>query len=209
MAYKFKPHSWFTLPRCIFPKQIVDVICNFPNKIPDILTFFQKSLLRNFWYEVRHSMIKSARNRAESIKNSHIPHDCEHIDLYTSPISRKSYTKFCSFQSNITFIWWVFTNYTIHWFEVKYIISSQIDTFISFARKIVSPSISALHWKIVHYENIYYTLPVEGSPTWVALFFYKRKVGIAAICLGLQNALNISDNSSIYNYYGTNRVIIV
>ena len=40
-------------------------------------------------------------------------------------------------------------------------------------------------------------------------FFYKRKVGIAAICLGLQNALNISDNSSIYNYYGTNRVIIV
>ena len=34
----------------------------------------------------------------------------------------------------------------------------------------------------------------------VACFFYKRKVGIAAICLGLQNALNISDNSSIYNY---------
>ena len=25
----------------------------------------------------------------------------------------------------------------------------------------------------------------------------------------LKNALNISDNSSIYNYYGTNRVIIV
>ena len=25
----------------------------------------------------------------------------------------------------------------------------------------------------------------------------------------LQNALNISDNRSIYNYYGTNRVIIV
>ena len=25
----------------------------------------------------------------------------------------------------------------------------------------------------------------------------------------LQNALNISDSSSIYNYYGTNRVIIV
>ena len=57
---KFKPHSRFALPCCIFPKQIVDVICNFPNNIPDILTFFQKSLLRNFWYEVRHSMIKSA-----------------------------------------------------------------------------------------------------------------------------------------------------
>ena len=32
-------------------------------------------------------------------------------------------------------------------------------------------------------------------------FFYKRKIRIAAICLGLQNALNISDNSSICNYY--------
>ena len=41
--------------------------------------------------------------------------------------------------------------------------------------------------------------------TLVACFFYKRKIRIAAICLGLQNALNISDNSSIYNYYGTNR----
>ena len=60
MAYKFKPASLFTLLSCIFPKQIADVICNFPNNIPDILTFFQKSLLRNFWYEVRHSMIKSA-----------------------------------------------------------------------------------------------------------------------------------------------------
>ena len=43
----------------------------------------------------------------------------------------------------------------------------------------------------------------------VVCFFYKRKIRIAAICLVLQNALNISDNSSIYNYYGTNRVIIV
>ena len=43
----------------------------------------------------------------------------------------------------------------------------------------------------------------------VVCFFYKRKIRIAAICLGLQNALNTSDNSSIYNYYGTNRVIMV
>ena len=33
-----------------------------------------------------------------------------------------------------------------------------------------------------------------------APYFYKRKIRIAVICLGLQNALNISDNSSIYNY---------
>ena len=37
----------------------------------------------------------------------------------------------------------------------------------------------------------------------------RRKIRIAAICLGLQNALNISDNSSVYNYYGTNSAIIV
>ena len=47
-------------------------------------------------------------------------------------------------------------------------------------------------------------LPFGGDP-----YFYKRKIRIAVIYLGLQNALNISDNSSIYNYYGTNRVIIV
>ena len=41
----------------------------------------------------------------------------------------------------------------------------------------------------------------RGYSLRVACFFYKRKVGITAICLGLQNALNISDNRSIYNYY--------
>ena len=46
-------------------------------------------------------------------------------------------------------------------------------------------------------------------PSGATLIFIKRTIRIAAICLGLQNALNISDKSSIYNYYGTNRVIIV
>ena len=66
-----------------------------------------------------------------------------------------------------------------------------------------------VHWLIVHYNRLCCTPLKEDTPIEVACFFYKRKVGIAAICLGLQNALNISDNSSIYNYYGTNRVIIV
>ena len=39
----------------------------------------------------------------------------------------------------------------------------------------------------------------------VTSLFYKRKIVIAAICLELQGA----HKSSIYNYYGTNRVIIV
>ena len=136
---KFKPHSRFALPRCNFPKRMLGVFCNFPKQnTPDFYIFpkiFVEELL--VWSTPLYD--KKCFNCAESIKQSHIPHNCEHIDWYQIPISRKFYTKFCSFQSNITFIWWVFTNYTIHWFEVKYIISSQIDTFISFARKIVSP----------------------------------------------------------------------
>ena len=66
-----------------------------------------------------------------------------------------------------------------------------------------------VHWLIVHYKRLCCTPLKEDTPNRVACFFYKRKIRIAAICLGLQNALNISDNSSIYNYYGTNRVIIV
>ena len=66
-----------------------------------------------------------------------------------------------------------------------------------------------VHWFIVHYKRFCCTPLKEDTPMRIACFFYKRKVGIAAICLGLQNALNISDNRSIYNYYGTNRVIIV
>ena len=46
---------------------------------------------------------------------------------------------------------------------------------------------------------------MKGNPAMGDPYFYKRKIRIAAICLGLQGA----HNSSIYNYYGTNRVIIV
>ena len=64
-------------------------------------------------------------------------------------------------------------------------------------------------WCVECYKCLYCTFPKEDSPRKVAYFFYKRKIRIAAICLGLQNALNISVNRSIYNYYGKNRVIIV
>ena len=68
-------------------------------------------------------------------------------------------------------------------------------------------------WLIALMECALHTNPLytfqRGQSDGVVCFFYKRKIRIAAICLGLQNALNISDNSSIYNYYGTNRVIIV
>ena len=64
-------------------------------------------------------------------------------------------------------------------------------------------------WCVECYKCLYCTFPKEDSHTLGDPYFYKRKIRIAAICLGLQNALNISDNSSIYNYYGTNKVIIV
>ena len=100
MAYKFKPHSWFTLPRCIFPKQIVDVICNFPNNIPDILTFFQKSLLRNFWYEVRHSMIKSA-SIVRNLSKIHTFRTIASILINTQSRFPANFIRsFCDFQSN-------------------------------------------------------------------------------------------------------------
>ena len=66
-----------------------------------------------------------------------------------------------------------------------------------------------LYWVRERYEHSHYILPKEGHPKWATLIFIKRTIRIATICLGLQNALNISDNRSIYNYYGTNRVIIV
>ena len=61
--------------------------------------------------------------------------------------------------------------------------------------------VCVLCWYIEHHECLCCTPLKEDTPVRVACFFYKRKVGIAAICLGLQNALNISDNRSIYNYY--------
>ena len=47
--------------------------------------------------------------------------------------------------------------------------------------------------------------PKRIVPFGATLIFIKRTIRIAAICLGLQGA----HKSSIYNYYGTNRVIIV
>ena len=57
------------------------------------------------------------------------------------------------------------------------------------------------YWYIEHHECFCCTLPKEDSPFWATLIFIKRTIRIAAICFGLQNALNISDNRSIYNYY--------
>ena len=163
---KFKPHSWFTLPRCIFPKQIVDVICNFPNNIPDILTFFQKSLLRNFWYEVRHSMIKSASIVRNLLNNHTFRTIASILPRFPTNLIRSVYC----FQSNMVFQKRVFTNYTIHWFRVEYIISSQIDTFISFTRKIVSSLFDVFSWYIEYYKYFYCTLLQEGRPSWSPTF---------------------------------------
>ena len=144
---KFKTHSRFALPRCNFPKRMLGVFCNFPKQnTPDFYIFpkiFVEELL--VWSTPLYD--KKCFNRAESIEKSHIPHDCEHIALYSTPIPHKSYTK-CLLLP----IKYGLPKASIHELYstliggIKHIISSQINTFISFARKIVSLLFNLLHW---------------------------------------------------------------
>ena len=142
-------------------------------------------------------------------KKSHIPHDCEHIDLYTSPISHKFYTKImrhpikysfpkaCIHELYGTLIW----SKIHHFFTNRHIYQFCTQNRFTF--------IYVSNWYIEHYKYFCCTLLQEGRPSWAAYFFYKRKIWIAAIYLGLQNALKKSCNSSICNYYETNNAIIV
>ena len=153
------------------------------NKIPPNFTFFQKSLLRNFWYEVRHSMIKSA-SIVRNLSKIHTFRTIASILIDTkSRFPANFIWSFCDFQSNYSL-----PEASIHELYStlirggEHIISSQIDRFISFARKIVSLPFDLLHWWNVRYTLIRCILSKEGSPVMVAYFFYKRKIRIASIC---------------------------
>ena len=143
---KFKPHSRFALSFCIFPMLIAGVYRNFPKQNTLDFYIFPKIFVWRLlvWSTLHYD--KKCFNRAESIKNSHIPHDCEHIDLYSTPIPHKSYTK-CLLLP----IKYGLPKASIHELYstliggIKHIISSQINTFISFARKIVSLLFNLLH----------------------------------------------------------------
>ena len=176
---KFKPHSRFALPFCIFPMLIAGVYPQFSKtKHPRFLHFSRKSLLRYFGYGVRHSMIKSASIVRNLLNNHTFRTIASILPRFPTNLIRSVYC----FQSNMVFQKRAFTNYTIHWFRVEYIISSQIDTFISFTRKIVSSLFDVFSWYIEHYKYFYCTLLQEGRPFSVAYFFYKRKIRIASIC---------------------------
>ena len=90
---KFKPHSRFALSFCIFPMLIAGVYRNFPKQNTLDFYIFPKIFVWRLLVWSTSHYDKKCFNRAESIKNSHIPHDCEHIDLYSTPIPHKSYTK--------------------------------------------------------------------------------------------------------------------
>ena len=90
---KLKPHSRFALQCCIFPKLIVGVFCNFPKQNTPYFYIFPKIFVEKLLVWGTPLYDKKCFNCAESIKNSHIPHDCEHIALYSTPIPHKSYTK--------------------------------------------------------------------------------------------------------------------
>ncbi len=86
---KFKPHSRFALPFCIFPMLIAGVYRNFPKQNTLDFYIFPKFFVGELLVWGLHSMIIKCFNRAESIEKSHIPHDCEQSDLSPIPISRK------------------------------------------------------------------------------------------------------------------------
>ena len=81
---KFKPHSRFALPCCIFPMLITGVFCNFPKQNTPDFYIFLKILVEKLLVCGTPLYDKKCFNRAESIKQSHIPHNCEHI-LYAQP----------------------------------------------------------------------------------------------------------------------------
>ena len=151
----------------IFQSECWEYSAIFQNKIPPIFTFFQKYLLRNFWYEVRHSMIKSASIVRNLLNNHTFRTIASILPRFPTNLIRSVYC----FQSNMVFQKRAFTNYTIHWFRVEYIISSQIDTFICFTRKIVSSLFDVFSWYIEYYKYFYCTLLQEGRPVAGRLLF--------------------------------------
>ena len=147
MAYKFKPHSRFALSFCIFPMLIAGVYRNFPKQntldfyiFPKIFVWrllvlgtplYDKKVLQScgIYRKITHSV----RLRAY----------CFILNPYSSQILYEVLT--ASDQ-----IWPSKSEYSraiqhINWGGVKHIISSQINTFISFARKIVSLLFNLLH----------------------------------------------------------------
>ena len=72
----------------------------FQNKTPPIFTFFPKYLLRNFWYVVRHSMIKSA-SIVRNLSKNHTFRTIASILIDTQSRFPANFIRsFCDFQSN-------------------------------------------------------------------------------------------------------------
>ena len=210
MAYKFKPHSRFTLPFCIFPKQIAGVFCNFPKQNTLDFYIFPKIFVEKLLVWVRHYMIKSA-SIVRNLSKNHTFCTIASILIDTQYRFPANFIRsFCDFQSNYClpeasihelYSTLIGGGKTHHFFTNQHIYQFCTQNRFTF--------VCVLCWDIGYHEYFCLTLLKEDGPYGSYAFFYKRKIRIAAICLGLQNALNISDNRSIYNYYGTNRVIIV
>ena len=180
---KFKPHSRFALPCCIFSKQMLGVFCNFPKQnTPDFYIFpkiFVEELL--VWSTPLYD--KKCFN-CRNLLNNHTFRTIANILIDTQSRFPANFIRsFCDFQSNYSL-----PEASIHELYstliggIKHIISSQINTFISFARKIVSSLFDVFSWYIEYYKYFYCTLLQEGRPIKSPTFFYKRKIRIASIC---------------------------
>ena len=94
---------------------------------------------KNLYWEATLLYGKKCFNRAESIKKiTHSARLRTYWFILFPYFPQILYGVFATSNQIIVFPKRVFTNYSTHWFGVKYIISSQIDTLSSFARKIVS-----------------------------------------------------------------------
>ena len=164
---KFKPHSRFALPCCIFPMLIAGVYRNFPKQNTRYSYIFPKLCIER----QLSSMVKSV----SIVRNLSKIHTFRTIASILPRFPTNLIRSVYCFQSNMVFQKRVFTNYTIHWFRVEYIISSQIDTFISLTRKIVSSLFDVFCWYIEHYKYFYCTLLQEGRPDGSPTFFIKEK----------------------------------
>ena len=79
---------------------MLGVFCNFPKQNTPYFYIFQKYLLRNFWYEVRHSMIKSA-SIVRNLLNNHSFRTIANILIDTQSRFPANFIRsFCDFQSN-------------------------------------------------------------------------------------------------------------
>lgn len=156
----------------------------FQNKTPPIFTFFQNYLLRNFWYGVRHSMIKSA-SIVRNLSKNHTFRTIASILIDTQSRFPANFIRsFCDFQSNYSlpeasihelYSTLIGGGKTHHFFTNRHIEQFCMQNRFTFIWYI------ALIKCILH-TNTLYTFQ-RGQSFLGDPYFYKRRIRVASILL--------------------------